>query len=132
MYSWFLPSLLLHIFLVHQNQSTIHNIMKESIIQGSTYPGRYSNTTFRCLRCLLLLCLLLLLSLLIIMIFRHIYFFCDLIKHCGFFIFFFLFLSLHLILIQDLFIEYDISDPNDFFFFHNHINDNQNHLHHIQ
>ena len=80
--------------------------------KGSTYPGRSSNTTFKCLKCSLLLWLLF--WLLIIMIFRHHHFSCDIIKHCVFSIFFFLFLFLQLILIQDLFIEYYISAPNDF------------------
>jgi hypothetical protein len=41
----------------------------------------------------------------------------DLIKHCVFWFFFFLFISLQLIFVHDLPIEYDISTPNDFVIF---------------
>jgi hypothetical protein len=43
--------------------------------------------------------------------------FSDLIKHCVFLFFLFLFLSLQLIFVHDLLIEYDISTPNDFVIF---------------
>jgi hypothetical protein len=43
--------------------------------------------------------------------------FSDLIKHCVFLFFCFLFLSLQLIFVHDLLIEYDISTPNDFVIF---------------
>ena len=60
-----------------------------------------------------------LIMLLYIFIFWYLWnlFFSDLIKHCVFLFFFFLFLSLQLIFVHDLLIEYDISNPNDFFIF---------------
>jgi hypothetical protein len=45
------------------------------------------------------------------------FFFSDLIKHYVLCYFFSLFLSLQLIFVHELFIEYDISTPNDFFIF---------------
>jgi hypothetical protein len=79
--------------------------MKESIIQGVYLkPSRFSNNICRCLNYMLLL-------LLYILIFWFLwnFIFSDLIKNCVFLVFFFLFLSLQMIFVYELLIEYDIS-----------------------
>ena len=108
---YFLPTLILHIFLVHQNQSIIHNTMKESIVHG-VYLVDIQIT------------LITILGTCYCFFFWTFLFsgtfgisFSVIIKHCVFHIFLFLFFSLQMIFVLDLLIEYHISTLNDFVIF---------------